>query len=407
MRLAPAGSEVLRCRRKHGVSSPSHAGASLDALVNGEILLDGGRVADRAVLLAEGRIQGVVDGAKVPDDARRIDLEGGLLAPGFIDLQVNGGGGVLFNDAPELATIARIGAAHRRHGTTGFLPTLITTDRATMAHAIAAVQGAIEAGVPGVLGIHLEGPHINPARKGVHDEAQIRPLGPDDLALLTSLQHGHTLVTLAPECVPRAAIETLARDAIVFAGHTDGTFEQIRAGLAAGISGFTHLFNAMSQLGSREPGAVGAALTSDAACGIIVDDHHVHRASLRLAFEARPGGLFLVTDAMPPAGADQTGFALGGQWIEVREGRCTTADGRLAGSALDMAAAVRNAVQLVAIPLDEALRMASLRPAEVLGDAERGRIAPGMWADLVLLDQALQVRATWIAGDVVWSEATP
>jgi N-acetylglucosamine-6-phosphate deacetylase len=261
--------------------------------------------------------------------------------------------------------------------------------------------------MPGVLGIHLEGPHINPARKGVHDQAQIRPLSPDDAALLTSLPRGKTLLTLAPECVPSEAILALARDAIVFAGHTDGGFQEIRAGLAAGISGFTHLFNAMSQLGSREPGAVGAALTSNAACGIIVDGHHVHPASVRLAFAARPRGLFLVTDAMPPVGAEIAGFALGEQWIEVRDGRCTTQDGRLAGSALDMASAVRNAVQLVGISLEDALRMASTVPADVLGECERGRIAPGMHADLVLLNEAMQVRATWIGGEVAWSETSP
>jgi N-acetylglucosamine-6-phosphate deacetylase len=376
----------------------------LDALVNGKILLDGGLALGLALLLADGRIQGLVDDARVPQDARRIDLEGGLLAPGFIDLQVNGGGGVLLNDAPEPATIARIGKAHRRYGTTGFLPTLITADRATMARAIDAARRAIDDGMPGVLGIHLEGPHINPARKGVHDEEHLRPLADNDVALLTSLRRGTTVLTLAPECVPAAAVAALAREAIIFAGHTDGTFAEIRAGLSAGISGFTHLFNAMSQVGAREPGAVGAALTSDAACGLIVDGHHVHPANLRLAFEARPHGLFLVTDAMPPVGAAMAGFALGGQWIEVREGRCTTADGRLAGSALDMASAVRNAVRLVGIPLEEALRMASTRPADLLGERERGRIAPGMHADLVLLDETLQVRASWIGGEAAWSE---
>ena len=379
----------------------------MDALVNGEILLDGGLVSERALLLADGRIQGVVDDAQVPQGARRIDLGGGLLAPGFIDLQVNGGGGALFNDLPEPATIARIGAAHRRYGTTGFLPTLITTDSATMVRAIAAVRRAIDDGMPGVLGIHLEGPHINPTRKGVHDEAQIRPLADGDVALLTSLRRGRTLLTLAPECVPAGAIEVLAREAVVLAGHTDATCAQIRAGLAAGIGGFTHLFNAMSQLGAREPGAVGAALTSDAACGVIVDGYHVHPASLRLAFAARPRGLFLVTDAMPPVGAAMAGFTLGGQWIEVQNGRCTTAEGRLAGSALDMATAVRNAVQLVGIPLEEALRMASTRPADLLGEHDRGRIAPGMHADLVLLDGMLRVRATWIGGESAWIEVGP
>jgi N-acetylglucosamine-6-phosphate deacetylase len=380
----------------------------LDALVNGTVLLDGDLVVGHALLIEGARIRAVLADAAAPRGARRIDLEGGLLAPGFIDLQVNGGGGSLFNDEPTEGTIARIGAAHRRYGTTAFLPTLITADRDTMAQAIDAVAGAIGAGVPGVLGIHLEGPHINPAKKGVHDAALIRPLDPDDALLLTSLRRGRTLITLAPECVPRDAIEALARHAMVFAGHTDATYAQIRAGLAAGIGGFTHLFNAMSQLGSREPGAVGAALTCDRPCGIIVDGHHVHPASVRLALEAKPrGSVFLVSDAMPPVGADQAGFALGTAWIEVRGGRCTTSDGRLAGSTLDMASAVRNAVNLVGVPLVEALRMASTYPAGVLNDQERGRIAPGMRADLVLLDDALQVRATWIGGEPVWSEAAP
>jgi N-acetylglucosamine-6-phosphate deacetylase len=378
----------------------------LDALVNGKILLDG-IAHGRAALLDGGRIHDVVADTAVPQDARRIDLEGGLLAPGVIDLQVNGGGGVLLNDAPTRAIIAQIGSAHRRFGTTGFLPTLITTNRATMEAAIDAVRSAIEAGVPGVLGIHLEGPHISPVKRGVHDAAPIRPLGPSDAALLTSLGTGRTLITLAPECVPRDAIDALARDAVVFAGHTDGSLAQLRAGLAAGVRGFTHLFNAMSQLGSREPGAVGAALTSDAACGVIVDGHHVHPASLRLAYQARPEGLFLVSDAMPPVGTAMTGFALGDQWIEVGEGRCTTADGRLAGSTLDMASAVRNAVAMVGIPLEQALRMASTRPADVLDERERGRIAPGMHADLVLLDDGLRVRATWIGGAVAWSGQAP
>jgi N-acetylglucosamine-6-phosphate deacetylase len=377
----------------------------LDALVNGKILLDDGLVGGRALLIAEGRICDVVAATRLPEEARRVDLGDGVLAPGFIDLQVNGGGGVLFNDAPEPATIARIGSAHRRYGTTGFLPTLITSERRTMAQAIAAVRRAIDDGMPGVLGIHLEGPHINLARKGVHEQAHIRALHADDVALLTSLGRGRTLLTLAPECVPLAAIEALAREAIVFAGHTDASFAQVGAGLAAGISGFTHLFNAMSQLGSREPGTVGAALTSDAACGVIADGHHVHPASLRLAHAARPRGLFLVTDAMPPVGAAMAGFALGEQWIEVRDGRCTTADGRLAGSGLDMATAVRNAVRLIGVPLEEALRMASTRPADVLGERERGRIAPGMHADLVLLDQSLTVRATWLGGEAIWIEA--
>jgi len=380
----------------------------LDALVEGRVLLDGEIVEGRAVVLEAGRIAAVVPPGEVPARARRLDLEGGLLAPGFIDLQVNGGGGVLFNDAPEPASLGAIGRAHRRFGTTGFLPTLITTDRATMRRAIAAVREAIGAGVPGVLGLHLEGPHLNPAKAGVHDARHTRPVGPGDLDLLSSLGVGRTLVTLAPEMVDPGDIRALgARGVVVSAGHTEAPIEQLQAAFAAGITGVTHLYNAMGQLGSRAPGAVGAALADpEAWCGIIVDGHHVHPASVRIAWRAKPRGrLFLVTDAMPPVGTTMTAFEVAGRRIEVRGGRALAGDGRLAGSVLDMAGAVRHAVAAVGIPLAEALRMASEYPATFLGIAhERGRIAPGLAADLVLLDGGLRVRATWIAGRVEWGE---
>lgn len=375
---------------------------SLEALAGATIHTGTAILTDHAVLLDGGRIGAVVPLAELPAGVTRVDLGGGVLAPGFVDVQVNGGGGALFNDAPTPETIARVGAAHRRFGTTGFLPTLITTDRGTMARAAAAVRAALADGVPGVLGIHFEGPHLNPARRGVHDARHIRQLEADDLDLLTSLGAGVTVVTLAPERVPGEAIRALrARGVRVCAGHTDGTRDEVRAGIAAGVSGVTHLFNAMSPLASREPGAVGAALADpEVFCGVIVDGHHVHDDAVRVAWRAKPRGrLFLVTDAMPPVGADMAGFRLGDRRIDVRDGRCVGEDGRLAGSALDMATAVRNAVRRVGIPLDEALRMASTYPADFLGLSHQlGRIAPGHRADLVLLDDELHVRATWIGG---------
>ena len=373
------------------------------ALANGRVLLDDGLHEGLAVLLEGGDIAAVLR-----DDDPRVraadvhDLQRGVLLPGFIDAQVNGGGGVLFNNAPDVAALRTIGAAHRRFGTTGFLPTLISDDLDVMRAAIEAVREAIAQGVPGVLGIHLEGPYLAPARKGTHDAGKFRVPDAAEIELATSLGDGVTLLTLAPDQVPSDSIRALVeRGAIVAAGHTAASYEQIRAGLDAGVRGFTHLYNAMTPLQGREPGVVGAALEDrDSWCGIIVDGVHVHPASLRVALAAKPRGkLFLVTDAMPPVGADSPDYLLYGETITARDGVVRNAAGALAGSALDMATAVRNAVGMLGLPLEEAARMASLYPAQFLRiDDRRGRIAAGCHADLVLLDDDLAVATTWIAG---------
>lgn len=359
---------------------------------------------DLTVVIEQGRIVALErdPDPEAPVRAGQLDLAGGWLLPGFIDAQVNGGGGVLFNNAPTVEGIATIAAAHRRFGTTGLLPTLISDRPEVMARAIDAVREAIRQGVPGVLGIHLEGPYIAPARKGTHDAATFRVPGADELALASSLDNGVTLLTLAPERVPLESIRTLAdRGVVVAAGHTAATFDEIRAGLDAGVRAFTHLYNAMSPLTGREPGTVGAALDdAHSWVGIIADGVHVHPASLRLALAAKPAGkVFLVTDAMPPVGADDPRYVLYGETITAVDGVVRNAAGALAGSALDMATAVRNAVQWLGVDLAEAARMASTYPAQLLGlDEFRGHIAEGCIADLVLLDRHLQVQRTWIAG---------
>jgi N-acetylglucosamine-6-phosphate deacetylase len=373
------------------------------ALINGRVLRADSFVRGQCVLIEQGRIVGVLP---VTDArcraAEPYDLGGGLLLPGFIDLQVNGGGGVLFNDAPSVESIRAIGAAHRRFGTTGFLPTLISADLEIVARAIAAVRGAIAAGVPGVLGIHIEGPFLNVARKGVHDPAKLRELDPSALGLLTSLREGRTLVTLAPEMTTPELIQQLvAAGVVVSAGHTNASYAEVRAALAHGLSGFTHLFNAMSQLTGREPGTVGAALDDQRSwCGIIVDGEHTDPVVLRIALRCKPHDRFvLVTDAMPSVGTNQASFELQGRRILVRGQACVDEDGRLAGSNLDMASCVRNAVAMLGVPLPQAVRMASRTPAEFLGvAAEYGRIAAGQRANLVLTDDALNVRETWIDG---------
>ena len=373
------------------------------ALANAAVLTEAGFRDDVAVLVEGGRIAGVVaDDDPRARAAEREDLGGGLLLPGFIDAQANGGGGILFNNTPTVEGIATIARAHRRHGTTGLLPTLISDEVEVMRAALAAVRGAMARGVPGVLGIHLEGPYLAPARKGTHDASRFRLPDQGELALATSLGSGVTLVTLAPEQVPAEVIRAfVARGAVVAAGHTAGDYAQVRAGLDAGVRGFTHLYNAMSPLQGREPGAVGAALEDrDSWCGIIADGVHVHPASLRVALAAKPRGkVFLVTDAMPMVGADDPSFELYGERIVATEGVVRNAAGALAGSALDMATAVRNAVELLRLPLDEAVRMASTYPAEFLGlGATHGRIATGYRADLVLVDDAIRVQRTWIGG---------
>jgi len=374
---------------------------SRQALVNARMVAEDGLRDGLALVIEDGRIAALLPSVDLPRDAERRDLGGGVLLPGFIDTQVNGGGGVLLNDAPTVDTIARIGAAHRRFGTTGFLPTLISDDLAAVERALGAMAAARAAGVPGVLGLHIEGPFISPHRAGIHDPRYFRSLDEAAVALLVRDWGGRVMLTLAPERNDPALVRRLAGAGVILsAGHTDATHAEMAAGFAHGITGVTHLFNAMSPLGSRTPGAVGAALESGAWCGLIVDGVHVDPAVLRLALRCHaPDRFMLVTDAMPPVGADADGFVLQGKAIRARDGACFDETGRLAGADLDMAAALRNAVAMLGLDLPAASRMASGAPAAFLGLAhETGRIAPGLRADLVLLDDALMVRESWIGG---------
>jgi N-acetylglucosamine-6-phosphate deacetylase len=377
----------------------------MEALVNARVLMDEGFVEGRVVLVEGERIAAIASSGdpRIANAARR-DLGGACLLPGFVDSQVNGGGGALFNDDPSVETIRRIGAAHRRFGTTGFLPTLISDDLSVIASAIAAVRAAITARVPGVIGVHIEGPFISAERKGAHDSAKFRDLDAQGVALLSSLRVGRTLVTLAPEMATPATIRALAGAGVVIsAGHTNGTFDEVTAALRHGVRGVTHLYNAMSPLTNREPGAVGAALLDpDCWCGLIVDGRHVHPAALRIALRCkRPDRFMLVTDAMPSVGDDRDWFMLQGRRITVKDGVCVDEHGTLSGSAIDMASAVRNCVDLLGLTLEQAARMASTYPAQFLGLGEElGRIAPGYRANLVAVDDRVNVLSTWIDGRI-------
>jgi N-acetylglucosamine-6-phosphate deacetylase len=365
------------------------------SVFDGEKLLEG-----HSVVVEQGRIADIT--RETPRGAERLDLEGRLLAPGLIDIQVNGGGGVLFNDQPTVEGLRAMSAAHRRFGTTGFLPTLISTDPDTMGRAVAAVRRAIAGGVPGVLGIHLEGPFLNPQYAGIHDAGRFIPLDDVMIALLASLTEGKMLVTVAPERIAPGTITALAeRGVLVFGGHSAANYEQVRAALGAGLRGFTHLFNAMTPFGSREPGMVGAALEDkDSWCGIIADGRHVHPASFAVAVSAKArGGTVLVTDAMSTVGSAEKTFRWKGETVTVTDGACRLPDGSLAGSDLDMMSAVRNAMDFASLDRLEALRMASLYPAQALGlDHELGRIRPGFRASLIELDEALNLRRSWVDG---------
>ena len=366
-------------------------------IFDGETIREG-----RAVILEGGRIAGVIAAESLDPAMSRQDLGGGLLAPGFIDAQVNGGGGALLNDAPTIGTVRRIAEAHRRFGTTGLLPTVITDAMDVIRAAAQAVHDARKAGMPGVLGIHIEGPFIDERRRGAHPPQHIRPITEDDIAWLSGLDCGTVMLTLAPSTVSPDVVRRLAASGIIVSlGHAEATAEEALTTLDAGARGFTHLFNAMSPLGHRRPGMVGAALAhAESYCGIIADGHHVDPLALRVALNAKPNGrVYLVTDAMPPAADGPPHFTLQGRTVSIRNGRLELADGTLAGSILTMDAAVRYCVNTLDVPLAEALRMASLYPAAFLRrDKDYGRIAPGHCASLVHLDDALSVRRTWIDG---------
>ena len=377
---------------------------SVKALTNATVFT-GERVHENCTVIVEGGevAELVVNKGPPGSVANVIDLEGRRLAPGFVDLQVNGGGGVLFSNAPCVESLRVIGAAHARFGTTAFLPTLISTEYGTMRDAIGAVQIAKRKQVPGVLGIHLEGPFLSPERSGAHDERMLRRLDAEGMKIITSLNSGLvTLVTLAPDIVEPAEIRRLrAAGVVVFAGHSQASYEQCRAALDAGLSGFTHLFNGMAPVSGRFPGMVVAALGSpDCVFSIIADGVHVHPALLRLALKSRKnGGALLVTDAMPTVGSNNPTFELYGKRIELTQGVLRDGRGSLAGSNLNMIDAVRNTISLAGLDWTEALRMASSEPALAIGvDSRHGFIRLERAADFVELDADMALRRTWIAG---------
>ncbi|CAN7270945.1 N-acetylglucosamine-6-phosphate deacetylase [Pararhizobium sp. LjRoot238] len=363
----------------------------------------------QSLLLDGGTVTGILPENDLPAGTETIDARGQLLVPGFIDLQVNGGGGVMLNDRQDADAIRTICAAHAQFGTTALLPTLITDTFEVRARAISGGRQAKAEDVPGFLGLHLEGPHLSVARKGAHDPALIRPMDQADLDVMLACAgvFDAMMVTVAPENTTAAQVKALA-DAglIVSLGHTDTGYKTVAEYAQVGARTVTHLFNAMSPLGHREPGVVGAALDIGSLyAGIIADGFHVDPVSMGVALRAKtgPGRIFIVTDAMSTIGSHQTSFLLNGREIFRKDGRLTLADGTLAGADIDMLSSVRFAHEKLNLPLDEALRMASAYPADAVGIASRkGRLLPGLDADFVLLTGRLEMASTWIGGKRVF-----
>jgi N-acetylglucosamine-6-phosphate deacetylase len=368
-------------------------------ILNAAKVFTGKEMLENHAIVIEGRvISAVIPAREIPRGADVTELDG-VLAPGFIDVQVNGGGGINLNGTPTVEGVLTIAQAHRRFGTTGLLPTVIT-DAPEVQLAAAEAVGDARAKDAAVLGIHIEGPFLDPARKGAHEAQFIRSMTAEDVSWLLDLNCGEILLTLAPNKVSAADIATLAKAGLhICLGHADATYAQAIAALDAGAHGFTHLFNAMSQMNGREPGMAGAAMGSHAYAGLIADGFHVHEAMLKLAITSKPGKIMLVTDAMCTAAGGPDHFLLQGREVRVKGGKLELADGTLAGSNLTMDEAVRFCMQRLGLALEDVLPMASAAPAAFLGLGDKlGQIKPGYLASLVQLDNSLHVEQTWVEG---------
>ncbi|MBD1913384.1 MULTISPECIES: N-acetylglucosamine-6-phosphate deacetylase [unclassified Leptolyngbya] len=365
------------------------------ALVNGTFYTGMAIVRDRALVIAGDRIHSFSSLDALPANCPTIDLAGANVSPSFIDLQLNGCGGVMFNDAITAETLDIMHQTNLQSGTTSYLPTLITAGDKDMREAIALVSHYRQAHPYRVLGLHLEGPYLNPTRKGIHNGDFVRKPDWEMLeAIAAAGRETVKLVTLAPEQASAEQIQVLTEQGIlVSAGHTDATYGEAIAGFDAGVRMATHLFNAMTPWQGRNPGMVGAVFCRpDVYAGIIADGHHVHFDSIRLSKQLKGEKLILVTDATPPVGTDMASFMIGGQEVFYRDGMCVSADGTLGGSALTMIEAVANCVHHVDIPLEEALRMATLYPARAIGvDGELGWIGEGAIANLAIFNDDLEI----------------
>ncbi len=372
------------------------------ALTNCRIFTGSDVLNNHAVIIDGVNIHAVCPVTELPQDIKNLDLDGAELTPGFIDLQLNGCGGVMLNDEINADTIHTMHLANLKSGCTSFLPTLITSSDADMKAAIAAEREYQSKYNNHSLGLHLEGPYLNVMKKGIHSVDHIRRSDDDMIKTICDNADVVTKVTLAPEQNSHEHIEQLVEAGIVVsAGHTNATYVEARRGFASGITFATHLFNAMTPIAGREPGMVGAIYdTPEVYTGIIADGFHVDYANIRMAHRMKGEKLVLVTDATAPAGADMDHFIFVGKKVYYRDGKCVDENGTLGGSALTMIEAVANSVEHAGIALDEAIRMATLYPARAIGvDNKLGAIKKGMVANLTIFDRQFNVRATVVNGE--------
>jgi len=370
----------------------------------GELFYD-----DHALLVDGKSIVDIVDKNNIPENFNKMELDQGILAPGFIDLQVNGGGGVLFNNSPNKESLNTIIKAHQFFGTTSVMPTVISDSLEVLEQCITTVTEEIKNN-SSLLGIHIEGPFFNTKYRGVHQKQYISTINSDYLNLFESLKGFPVMLTLAPECISSQQLKHLTSLGIkTLAGHSDASYDELDDAIKNGLDGFTHLFNAMSQISAREPGVVGSALHfENTFASIIVDLHHVHPSLIQLAYQLKPTGkLFFISDSMATINHGKPSFELYDEVVNESDGRLVNSEGKLAGSSITQIDAVKNAYQKCNIPLNQALAMASRYPAEYLGIANHlGFLKPGYRADLVHFDSNFKVHNAWVSGKQINRESS-
>ena len=380
------------------------------ALTQGRIFTGHEILDDHAIIVANGLIERICPLADVPANVEQRSVNGAILAPGFIDVQLNGCGGVQFNDTAEAVTVETLEImqkANEKSGCTSFLPTLITTSDDLMKQGVRVMREYLAKHPNQALGLHLEGPWLNLVKKGTHNPEFVRKPDHELVQFLCDNADVITKVTLAPEMVAPEVITALANAGIVVsAGHSNATAKEARIGFRAGITFATHLFNAMPYMSGREPGLTGAILdANEIYCGIIADGLHVDYINIRNAKRLKGDKLCLVTDATAPAGANIDQFIFAGKTIYYRNGLCVDENGTLSGSSLTMIEGVRNLVEHANIALDEVLRMATLYPARAIGvEKHLGSIAPGKVANLTAFTHDFKIIKTIVNGDEVVTE---
>ena len=370
--------------------------------ITGSKLFNGTEFIEHKALLIDGQhIAGIVNEDSVPGDFEVQVLEGGILSPGFIDLQVNGGGGKLFNNSPDKESLNTIISAHQYFGTTSIMPTVISDSLNILQKCTDTISNEIDNN-HSLLGIHIEGPFFNVKYRGVHQKQYINTINASYLNLFETLDKFPVMLTLAPECISIKQLKHLKSLGFkILAGHTDANYDQLEEAVKYGLDGFTHLFNAMGQISAREPGVVGSALDFDeTSASIIVDLHHVHPSLINLSFKQKPKGkLFFVSDSMATINHGEPSFELYDEVVSESNGRIINSEGKLAGSSITQIDAIKNAYQKCSIPLESAISMATLYPAEYLGVSDYiGQLKKGYRADLAHFDSNFHVQNVWLAG---------